>query len=220
MELFLKKLDDFLLFLQHKDIPFPNIHISLDGYEKVHDKQRWVLWSFRKTIATILWIKKKYGNISLKLKYTITSHNILDIQKVFILSNKLWIPISFKLVENDIHYTNNQNAPHLLSQPERNLVYKIINTLYKDQNTYLQNLLYYIKNNKINFACTTPQENIFIMANGNVFCCTHYDSIWNFFQENIDNIFFWEKHKNIITYLKRINCQKCFSAHWAYKSLI
>jgi MoaA/NifB/PqqE/SkfB family radical SAM enzyme len=80
-------------------------------------------------------------------------------------------------------------------------------------------LLHYIKNDKLKFKCNSPINNIFIMANWNIYWCTKYNSIGNIKKENIDNILFNNEHNKIIKNIAENNCNKCFSLHWSYKSL-
>ena len=215
------KLEKLLTFCINNKIKLPNIHISIDWLEKKHDKQRWVILSFKKSINTIIKLKKIFKNINIKIKYTITNNNIDDIKKIFSLSQKLWVDISFKMVENDINYTNKINVPELLNNKEKTNIINILESIYKNHsNEYINNLLFYIKNNKLYFKCNTPINNLFIMADWEIYCCTKYNSIWNINSNNIDNILFNEKHNKIIDEIENNNCSKCFSLHWAYKTLI
>ena len=80
-----EKLEKLLTHLKQNNIPSPNIHISIDWLEEKHDKQRWINWSFKKSLETIVKLKKQGTHI--KIKYTITKHNIRDITKVFLALN-------------------------------------------------------------------------------------------------------------------------------------
>lgn len=214
------KLEELLTFCYKENIDFPNIHISIDWLEKNHDKQRGKTWAFKKSLETIMKLKNKFRNINIKLKYTITKSNIEDIEKVYVLSKKLWVNISFKIVENDENYTNTIKKPSLLNKKDKEEIIKILEKIYKDKDLYVNNLLYYIKNNKFEFDCQTPINNLFIMSNWDTYVCTKYEKIWNIKKENIDNIIWNKIHDNITKKVKRIKCNKCFSLHWAYKTII
>jgi MoaA/NifB/PqqE/SkfB family radical SAM enzyme len=214
------KLEKLLIFCLKNNIPLPNIHISIDWLEKIHDKQRWIKGSFKKTFETIIKLKKIFKKINIKIKYTISNSNINDINKIYILSKKIWVQISYKIIENDIFYTNKISKPILLTEKEKNNIITILKNIYTTQNKYINNLIYYINNNKLNFKCTTPQENLFIMANWDIFCCTKYNKIWNINSEKIDNIINNNYHKKIIDSVDSKNCSKCYSLHWSYKSII
>ncbi len=214
-----EKLEELLMFCIVKDIQIPNIHISIDWMEDVHDIQRWVKWSFKKSINTIMMLKKSYKNINIKIKYTITKNNIEDIKKVYLLSQKLWVDIDFKAVEYDDFYTNKIQKPQLLDKADKEIVINILRTIYRN-NLYANNLIHYLEFGKLRFKCTTPNYNLFIMANWETYCCTKYESIWNIKDNSLDEIYYNLKHKNIIATVDNINCSKCYSLHWAYKSII
>lgn len=216
-----EKIYSLLIILRNENIAFPNIHISIDWDEKIHDAQRWIKWSFKKSIETIIKLKKEFEMLNFKLKYTITKSNIESMDFAYNLSKKLWIEISFKIVENDENYTNTKVKPELLNDLEKNIIWiKLLKIYWDNSNSYIKNLLYYLKNNKLNFKCKTPEENLFIMASWEVFPCTKYASIWNLKETNIDEILFNNIHKEIIKKVDENNCSKCFSLHWAYKSII
>ncbi len=211
------KLKKLLTHLKQNNIPSPNIHISIDWLEEKHDKQRWIPWSFKKSLETIMKLKKQ--NYQIKIKYTINKHNIWDIKKVFLLSQKLWVDLWLKIIENDTNYTNTRWEIELLNDKEKNEIIKTLSEIYKNKNKYINNLLYYIKTNKLNFECQTPLDNLFIMTNWEVFTCTKYDSIWNICSDNLDDIFHNEKHQKIIETVEKEKCNKCFSPHGAWKGI-
>ncbi len=212
------KIEDLLIYCIYKDIELPNIHISIDWMEKNHDEQRWVPWSFKKSIDTIMLLKKTF-KINVKIKYTITKNNIEDIKKVFALSEKLWVSIDYKAVENDEFYTNKLTAPELLDNLDKQKVVAILRTVYHN-NMYWNNLIHYLEYNKLRFKCTTPNYNLFVMANWDIYCCTRYEPIWNIKNDNIDDVFYNKTHQDILSYVDSINCSKCYSLHGAYKSII
>lgn len=214
-----EKLEELLIYCIYKDISIPNIHISIDWLEKNHDLQRWVKWSFKKSINTIIMLKKSYKNINIKIKYTITKNNIEDIKKIYILSKKLWVEIDFKAVENDEYYTNKITSPILLDNKDKQVVINILRTIYSNS-VYANNLIHYLEYNKLSFKCTTPNYNLFIMANWESFCCTKYESIWNIKKESLDDIYYNMTHQKIIATVDKNNCSKCYSLHGAYKSII
>jgi MoaA/NifB/PqqE/SkfB family radical SAM enzyme len=213
------KLNNLLWFYNDNNYKKPNIHISIDWNKSIHDKQRWVKWSFKKSIETILKLKQQYQDINIKLKYTITKNNIECIEYAYLLAKKIWTNISYKLVENDENYTNKQDFPDLLNDIEKQIVKKKLLKLYWNKDKYINNLTYYIDNNKLLFECKTPEKSLFIMADWKVFPCTKYNSIWNIKCSNIDNIIYNALHKDIIKNVKNIKCSKCFSLHGAYKSI-
>jgi MoaA/NifB/PqqE/SkfB family radical SAM enzyme len=198
----------------------PNIHISIDWNEEIHDRQRWIRWSFKKSIETIIKLKQQYKNINIKLKYTITKDNIKYIKFAYTLSRKIWVDISYKLVENDVNYTNRLSYPCLLDDKEKRIVIQNLFELYWNSDKYINNLIYYIKNKNLNFECKTPKVSLFIMANWDVYSCIKYNSIWNIKSGNLDSIINSEASKAIIKEVKDTKCNNCYSLHGSYKSII
>lgn len=214
-----EKLEELLMYCIYKDVELPHIHISIDWLEKIHDMQRWVIWSFKKSIDTIILLKKTFKNINIKVKYTITKNNISDIKKAYALSQKLWVSIDFKAVEYDEFYTNRLSKPDLLDEIDKLKVISILRKIYQNS-LYWNNLIHYLEYWKLRFKCTTPNYNLFVMANWDTYCCTRYQSIWNLKTENLDDIFYNQKHREIISYVDSNNCSKCFSLHGAFKSVV
>lgn len=215
-----EKLYNLLKNIEKKQIKLPNIHISIDWDEKTHDEQRWVNWSFKKSIETIIKLKKEFKNINIKIKYTITKNNINLIDYVNNLSKKLWILIWYKIVENDENYTNKISKTELLDENEKFIVYQKLKNINIYNEKYIENLLYYIKNNKLNFKCNIIKDNLFIKANWDAFSCIKYEKIWNIKSTKIDNIIWNKIHKEQINIIEKSNCNKCFSPHWSYKTII
>lgn len=212
-----KNLDNLLKFCLKNNIVLPNIHISIDWLKNCHDLQRQKEWSFEKSLSTIIKLKKQFRNIDIKIKYTITNKNIEDIIPCFLLSKKLWVNIVFKTVENDNFYTNKIENAILLTENEKLKTIKELEKIYFNENLYINNLIYYLKNQKLNFKCSAPKNNLFIMADSKVFCCTKYSPIWNIQEEILDSIINNKLHINIIKKTK--NCNNCFSLHGSYNSL-
>lgn len=214
-----QKLENLLKFLKDSNIILPIIHISIDWDKIIHDTQRWINWSFKKSIETIIKLKKNIENIKIKIKYTITKNNINAIIFAYNLSKKLEVDINYKIIENDTNYTNNKKMPKLLNKEEKNNINILLRSIYWNENDYINNFSFYIQNEKLDFKCTTPKNNIFIMSNWEVFPCTKYSSIWNIKKSKIDDLLFNKTHNKIIKEICTNNCNKCFSLHWSYKTI-
>lgn len=215
-----EKLYNLLKKFEKKEIKLPNIHISIDWDEKTHDEQRWINWSFKKSIETIIKLKKEFKNINIKIKYTVTKDNINLIDYVNNLSKKLWVLVWFKIVENDENYTNKISKTELLDENEKIIIYQKLKNINIYNEKYLENLIYYIKNNKLNFQCNIIKDNLFIKANWDVFSCIKFQKLWNIKTEKIDKIIWNKIHNEIINMIEKNNCNKCFSPHWSYKTII
>lgn len=201
--------------LKQEWIPTPKIHISIDGYEDVHDSQRGVKGAFKKSISSIYALKKE--NIAVKLKYTITRENLWDIKKCFELAKKLALEITFKIVDNDINYTNRLKTTEILSKKEKTYISSVLAEIKQDP--FTKHLISYLNTEKLPFLCKTPEISLFIMANGEVYPCTKYNSIWNIRKNSLKNLIGNSLHLGIIEEVKKISCSKCFSPHGASKNI-
>ena len=128
--------------------------------------------------------------------------------------------ILYKIVENDVNYTNRIIKNELLSEVERGVVTEMLIRLYGRENTYVNHLIFYMRNGKLAFRCQYPKDNIFIMANGDVFCCTKFPSLGNVCHEDIDRILFNSSHKNLLQSVGEDDCHRCFSPHGSYKTIL
>lgn len=215
--MFLEKSIKLITQLRKKHISIPDFHISIDGMQVIHDTQRGSPGSFKKSIECIqklsqLWVK-------VKIKYTITPLNINDIFKCDQLAKKLSVDILYKLVESDENYTNRNNTPSLLNNKQKDAIAIILKKIHKSNNTYMQNMLFFMEHNLLPFDCKTPHTNLFIMAKWDVYTCTKYPKIWNIKDKSINEIFGNSTHRSIIKKVEEIHCSKCFSLHWAYKTI-
>lgn len=207
-----------LLHMKESEWSLPGVHISLDGSEQIHDSQRSVAWSFKKSLQTIILLRQEFPEVSVKIKFTVTPANIRDIWYIHKLSAKLGVKVLFKLVEDDTYYTNTKNSPHLLTNREKQKVSTILSHLLSLDDIYAMNLIQYIKTGKLPFSCSVPANSLFIMADGEIFPCTRFESIGNIRRDSIDTLLYNTKHTKLIDATNNYQCHRCFSPHGSYKS--
>lgn len=214
-----KKIINFLNYLKSKWLKFPRFNVSIDWMEKNHDLQRWIEWSFNKTIKNILLLKDLFPNLKIKIKFTISNSNIEDIENIHLLAEKLDLKIWIKIIEYDKNYTNKFWKPNLLTKKNKNIIIEKIDKIYRFKSEYIKSLIYFLENKKLNFHCFTPKNFLFIFWNWDCHTCSFLGKIWNIKKQNIDDIIFNEKHQKLIKKVETTKCHKCLNNHWSLISL-
>lgn len=223
-----EKIIDLLYFWQKKWKNFRKINISIDWNEKNHDLQRWINWSFRKSIETIRLIKQLFPNQIIELKLTITKSNYKDIIFISKLAEKLWVFFSFKPAENMINYTNQNWEKHkkFTTKEIIEIEKQIINNdLILKQDFYISKYFFYnISNYLKNWLweskkiCNVANDSITIMPDSKIYSCILMNKIWDISNNSIDEIWNWEElnsqRKDIINW----KCPECMLMCWSFKS--
>lgn len=222
------KLIDLLYFFQEKNINLKKINISIDGDENIHDLQRGIRWSFKKTIQTIIDIRKYFPKQIIEIKFTITKKNYKYIAYFTKLAYKLWIFFTFKPAENIINYTNQNWEIHEkftekeIIEIEKQIIW---NPFIEKQNFYkskyfFNNIPNYLKHwlGESKKNCNIANDSISIMPDWKVYSCILMNEIWNIFNNNIDKI--WNSN-NILEQRKKIKewkCKWCMLMCWSAKT--
>lgn len=213
------KLIDLLVFLDTNWINLRKINISIDWNENIHDLQRWIEWSFRKTIKTIQEIKKQFPKQIIEIKLTITKQNYKDILFFCKLANKLWIYFSFKPVENILNYTNQSGAIHeIFTELEIKIIEKqIVSNPYIIRQEFYKNKYFFYNIPKYlrlwlwesKKMCNIANDSITIMPDWKIYSCVLMNKIWSIIDNTIDEIWSWEIVKNQRIEIKDWKCQWC-----------
>lgn len=222
------KLIKLLIFWKKKWKSFRKINISIDWNVKNHDNQRWINWSFIKSIETIQKVKKIFPKQIIEIKLTITNKNYKDILFISNLANKLWIFFSFKPVENMIHYTNQDklNQTSFKENEINKIEEQIINNdfIIKQEKyinkyffynipKYLRNWLWEEKK-----LCNVANDSITIMPDWKIYSCILMEKTWDLNIENIDEIWIWDKIEKQRKEIKQGKCPECMLMCWSFKS--
>lgn len=222
------KLIELLVFWKKRWKSFRKINISIDWKEKIHDLQRWIKGSFRKSLETVQTIKKLFPKQIIEIKLTITKENYKDIFFISKLANKLWIFFSFKPVENMFNYTNQGwNIDSMFNIEEINEIEKqIINNPYIiKQDFYItKNFFYKIPDYLRNWLweskkdCNIANDSINIMPDWKSYSCILMDKIWDLSEKSIDEIWKWKLLENQRKNIKDWKCPECMLMCWSFKS--
>ena len=209
----------FFLNKSHKRLPHDfSLHISLDGIRR-HDKQRGE--SIKQIMSNIDLIKSKFPDIKLKLKFTITPINYKDILPSYEYAKLNNLGFKIKLVETAKNYTNKiKKKKFYFNRAARNLIIKDLIYIYKDRAMISNRDMDFIKFTikfllgKIkNIACMAPFNRLFIMPDGNVYSCIHFDPIGNLNDNKLDELWNSKKAQQIRSNIKRKGCNRCTAYH-------
>jgi len=196
------------------------LHISLDGINK-HKKQRAVT-SAKKILNTIDAVQKSYPNLTIKIKFTITTLNYDDIIPTYNFAKSGNIGFKIKLAENAKNYTNKlKPAPVIFSGDEKKSILKDLLLIYKDyrksgerkEASFIKDTMEFLVGAKKKFLCKTPFERIFVMPDGSVYSCIHFEKIGNIKSTGLTKILKSAEARSIREKIKRNGCNRCVSYH-------
>ena len=213
--------DKIILFLDNFHKKLPNnfsLHISLDGIN-LHNKQRGK--SLENIIKTIKYIKNKSPDINIKIKFTITPLNYSDLIPTYEFCKKNNLDFRIKLVEYAKNYTNKINKRDFIFNNEsKKKITKDLLRIYKEKLNFDKKNAEFIKNtiNKLlnkneKIYCKAPFERIFVMPDGRVYSCIHFETIGNLNENSLDEIWNSEKAEQIRNKIKENKCNHCVAYH-------
>jgi len=213
--------DNILLFLDTFDSSFPEdfaLHISFDG-AKNHERIRGI--PAREVMSNIKLIKKSFPAIAIKLKFTITQINYNEILSSYGYSKRYGLGFKIKLVENAANYTNKINIPDkefddgIKKKVTKDLfiIYKELKNVNRKESLFIENTIKFLHIGKRITPCRAPSERIFIMPEGKVYSCIHFNPIGNLNTDSLDNIWNSKKAKYIRGDVARSGCNNCVSYH-------
>ncbi|MBU4116601.1 MAG: radical SAM protein [Nanoarchaeota archaeon] len=177
-----------------------SLYISLDGIN-MHNKQRGK--SLKKIINTINNLKHNYPEIDIKIKFTITPLNYLDIIPTWKFCEENNLEFKVKIAEYAENYTNKLEEKELkFNKKSKILINMQLSEIYlkklssdKKNAQFIKNLIEKMSDKNKKIYCKTPFERIFIMPGGDVYSCIHFDKIGNLNKNSLDEIWNSEKAK-------------------------
>lgn len=210
----LKFLDEY-----YRDLPPGfSLHISVDGINK-HDMQRGK--SLGRILNNIKLIRKKFPQASIKLKLTITPLNYTDILPTYKYACAYNLGFKIKLVENAKNYTNRLKtvSSHFDKEMKKSVVkdllwiHKDMKDLNPKEAGFIKNTIKFLLKKSGPVICKTPFNRVFIMPEGWVYSCIHFDSIGNLNKSSLDTIWNSKKAEYIRARIAGYGCKKCVSYH-------
>lgn len=197
-----------------------SLHISMDGIN-CHDSQRGQ--SINKVLDTVGAVKKAYPSVSIKIKFTITSVNYMDIIPTFRFCRENGLDFRVKLAEYAKHYTNRMDQRDFLfgNAARKSIVRDLLQVSQekyrlRDENAaFITATVRFLQGEPRRDVCAAPFQRVFLMPNGDIFSCLHFPKIGNLCNKSLDQI--WvsstaEKHRNTV---RQEGCSGCISYHGA-----
>jgi MoaA/NifB/PqqE/SkfB family radical SAM enzyme len=222
-----KQITDFMKKHSDKGMTF---HISIDGLREKHDKHRGVVGSFQAANATITELEKTFEKMKIKIKFTITPENYNEILDVYELSKKLGTEFGIKPVENAINYTNpeqNNSERFKFNWEQVNTINDQLKVIMgdladrekeSDALFILDTIRFLEKKKGFLVSCNSPRNSVFVMPNGEMFSCLHFETLGNLFSKGFDQIWDSKKSEEIINKAGRMDCLGCASYHGSYSN--
>jgi len=222
-----------ILKLLDKGIEF-YITISLDGFEKTHDKIRGVSGSWkqaRKTFYLLEELKRKnskdYQNLHIEYEITISNNNKLEMPNFLEWLNKLKNPYTITFAQQSWEYNN--LGKNLLNPQKIDLDNIIKISANNKKNNYIKNLFlkllkYYCSNQKKQvIPCYSLWSYIAIDPYGNVYPCNGFDvKLGNLkdYQFNLKRLLNNPTSREIYKKIKDGFCPNCWTPCSAYLGIL
>ncbi|RLI96753.1 MAG: hypothetical protein DRO99_03945 [Candidatus Aenigmatarchaeota archaeon] len=204
------------------------LHVSIDGMKDTHDLHRGMPGSFNKTMKTIKAVRKHFPWVRLKMKFTITKENLGEITDAYELSRQMGMEFGAKPVEVAIHYTNPGGKPGFgtsFSGPDRLVISEQLKKVASDclrrgesanAAFFLDTIRYINKGRTIMDTCLSPLGTAFVMPNGDVFRCLHFNSVGNLAEGSFDDAWTSRTSMSVIESARKMDCGGCASFHGSY----
>ncbi len=181
-----------LAFLERIDRRRVSLTISYDGVRS-HDAVRRVAGSGRRLLATATGIRRRYPEVPLSLKMTVTNDNHGEILDTARQCRELDIPFRFKTLEK--LRCHQSRSPSDIDGPEyddailRSITEQgeaILGLGIETNAKYIRALIG--KNRTGRAPCSCAPRTLFVGVDGNVFLCRRMDPIGNVREEALDEI--------------------------------
>lgn len=196
--------------------------ISIDGLKKNHSEQRGKTDAFKKTLTTVLKLRKL--ELPVAVKFVITRLNYTDLYKVYRLTRKLGCSFYPKFYEHLSHYYHRDGKYPDLELPKRakNQIALTLKKIREEEEKICKSSLSvsslivleeFARKATYNLflKCLTPSRSIFVTYRGDIYACVN--------QQKISDIAKWPEDfdAKITQEIKqsglRGKCPKCLSYH-------
>ena len=211
--------DRILEFVAENKLLRYKINVSVDGIGRIHDRIRGGKGFFKKTIDTVLKIRKLYPAQKIELKLTLLPQNHDQIHKVYKLSKRMGCDFSFKPAENIKSYTNQKKPIQLKFNRKqlcliRNQALEISDDYYKIKNhkkaKFFKDIVFYLYERLGRDKCSVLENDITILPSGEIFTCLLMHPIGHVQENSLGAT--WRKQTN-----NEKSCPSCMLMCGAYK---
>jgi molybdenum cofactor biosynthesis enzyme MoaA len=199
-------------FIEKNELPRNfTLNISMDGIIS-HNIQRGKD-SLSQVLKTIEQLRQQ---CTIAIKFVITPVNYGDLLPTYLYCRHHGIAFKPKLIEDANTYTNKlQEANTIFSQQAKRHITKALIYMYKnsDNKAFLKDTIKYLNGKLDQHVCKVPSNRLFVMPNGTVHSCVHFEPIGNLHEQDLDSI--WEgviaqEHR---CHVKEHGCNGCVSYH-------
>ncbi len=198
--------------------------ISIDGSEATHDRLRGQ-GAYGKTIQTIAWVREKYPDIVLEIKFTINSVNYAQLKDVYQLARKFKARFSPKIMEDGVDdYYHRHPMPETgslvtLTSAMVAVVKDQIEAMFADNYSGVDKkmveatLVLLTGGKKCILACATPAKTFFVNSRREIFPCLYMPSAGKVGEDGRLPLELEEVRKKHTQDAALGNCPKCFAYH-------
>ena len=206
------------------------ITISIDGTEKIHDKQRGIIGSYKKALETLNLLSslKKMYKFHLSTGFTLTDLNYNQSHKVQEIAYKHNSDFSVRPINLSEHYYrnlekdkafSNNTVTHYLDIIAKNIIKRkgIIRSL--TNLAYIQGSKDFI-NNQRKMTCSAVTESIYIDIVGDVYPCIIMNTkLGNVYNNTLKEILQSRKALEAREKIKKLNCPGCWLECESYRDI-
>ncbi len=184
--------DETLDLLERGERSRTSITISYDGVRS-HDAVRRVEGSQDRLVATVTAVKRRFPEVPLSLKMTITSHNYAEIYDTALQCRELGIAFRFKTLEKLLCHQG--RSPSDIDGPDYDeamvgsisaQAQRVLDLGIETNRKYIQRLIE--KNDSGVGECTCTPRTLFVGVDGRVFLCRKMEPIGSVRQSELDEI--------------------------------
>ncbi|MEW5895029.1 MAG: radical SAM protein [Candidatus Omnitrophota bacterium] len=197
-----------------------SFHISFDGVTK-HDEQRGS--SGKMILNNIMAIQRDFPDTRIKLKFTITKINYEDILPTYEYAKRNSLGFKIKLVEDAVNYTNRVSFREPMDDfilKEKKVIARDLLSVYHDLKktnqkdaAFINETIKILLGKKSFSLCRTPFDRIFVMPDGKVYSCIHFNSIGNINDKRLDEIWRSDEAGLIRSVIRKEGCGRCVAFH-------
>jgi Fe-coproporphyrin III synthase len=156
---------------------FLSVTLSIDGFEKTHEKIRGVKGGFAKVMKTLLELqklKKKYPNFNVGVQPTISKINLDEIEGFYRFMKTKTRSIGFAVMMTSKGYYDNVESKAALSEEDKKRVSAFLLTIAKEDpqyGYYYSGLAKLFETGRRKFTCLGGHVTVFISPTGNMYPC-------------------------------------------------
>lgn len=195
--------------------------VSIDGIER-HDQQRGKEGAFSKTFANLEAIRKRYPELSITLKFTITPINYDELHKTYDFFNNRGYRFTAKMLEYNPYYTNklsqDQSGTEATFTPEQlesieKQIKAILANAPRGRNILrireMEEVLNSLQSGWVRSGrCAVPTDIAFLDANLDFFTCKEYPPVLNLGEGSLDQLNAQPQYNQVREH-ERCNTGKC-----------